>query len=70
MTPLVHRGQRQPGQGPHRPIRAEHRVGQLEQLIIASGQALVKLTPELRQHGGRLDTAGAVLQAVHHGLRL
>jgi hypothetical protein len=42
----VLRGQRQPGQRLHRPIRAQHRIGQLEQLITARGQAGMEIQPE------------------------
>jgi hypothetical protein len=63
------RGQRQPRQAPDRPVRAQHRVGQLAQLIGAGGQASVEIQPEPRQHGQGLDISGTILQAVHHGLR-
>jgi len=54
----VPRRQRQAGQVPDRPVRAQHRVGQFEQLIGAGGQAGMEIAPELRQHGERLDTGG------------
>jgi len=69
VTAAVLRGQRQPGQRPDRPVRAQHRIGQLEQLITARGQAGMKLQPEPRQHGEGLDINGMLQQAVHHGLR-
>jgi hypothetical protein len=37
--------QRQPGQRPHRPIRAQHRIGQLEQRVRPPVQALVEVVP-------------------------
>jgi len=69
VTPPVLRDQRQPGQRPHRPVRAQHRIGQLEQLIRAGGQAGTEICPEPRQHGQGLDIGGRLKQAVHHGLR-
>ena len=58
MAAPVLRGQRQPGQVPDRPVRAQHRIGQLEQLIRAGGQAGMEIQPEPRQHGERLDISG------------
>jgi hypothetical protein len=46
VTPPVLRRQRQPGQGPDLPVRAEHRVGQLEQRVAPRGQALIQISPE------------------------
>jgi hypothetical protein len=43
--------QRQPGQRLHRAVRAQHRIGQLEQLITARCQTGMKLQPEPRQPG-------------------
>jgi len=40
--------QRQASQGPHRPLGAQHRAGQLEKLIASRGQAPVKVKPEPR----------------------
>jgi hypothetical protein len=50
--------QRQPSQVPDRPVRAQHRIGQLRQLIRAGHQAGMEIHPEPRQHGKRLDTGG------------
>ena len=69
MAAPVLRGQRQPGQRLHRPVRAQHRIGQLEQLITARGQAGMKIQPEPRQHIQGLDISGMLQQAIHHGLR-
>jgi hypothetical protein len=60
MAAPVLRGQRQPSQRFHRPARAQHRVGQLEKLIGAGGQAGMEFPPELRQHGEWLDIGGMV----------
>ena len=65
----VLRGQRQARQRLDRPIRAQHRIGQLEQLITANGQAGTEVHAEPRQHGQGLDIGGMLKQAVHHGLR-
>jgi hypothetical protein len=54
----VPRRQRQPSQVPDRPVRAQHRVSQFEQLIGAGGQAGMEIAPEPRQHGERLDITG------------
>jgi hypothetical protein len=54
----VVRGQRQPGQVLDRAVRAQHRIGQLAQLIRAGSQAGMEILPELRQHGERLDISG------------
>jgi hypothetical protein len=42
-------GQRQRRQHPHRPVRAQHRIGQLEQRIRPARQAPVQLAAEGRQ---------------------
>jgi hypothetical protein len=60
--------QRQPRQIPDRPIRAQHRIRKLTQLVSAGGQAGVEIPPEPRQHGN-WPPAGILWQAVHHGLR-
>jgi hypothetical protein len=52
-APPVPGRQRQPGQHPYRPVRAQHRIGQLEQLIPPAGQAPVELAPEPRQRPPR-----------------
>jgi hypothetical protein len=39
------------------------------QLVSAGGEAGMEFPPEPRQHGKWLDITGALLQAVHHGLR-
>jgi hypothetical protein len=52
-----------------RPVRAQHRVGQLRQLVAAGGQAGMEIPPEPLQHGEWPGT-GILWQAVHHGLRL
>jgi hypothetical protein len=44
----------------HRAIRAQHRVGQLEQRIRPRGQAPVELLPESRQLPERTGNAGIV----------
>ena len=49
VTAPVLRGQRQPGQGLHRPVRAQHRISQLKQGIRPRREAAVKLTAEGRQ---------------------
>src|SRR5450755_3953892 len=69
VTAPVLRRQRQRGQVPDRPVRAQHRIGQLAQLISPGGQAGMKIGPEPRQHGGWPAT-GNLWQAIHHGLRL
>ena len=69
MTAPVLRSQRQPNQGLHRPIGAQHRIGQLGHLISAGGQAGMEIPPEPRQHGEWPGTSGIIWQAVHHGLR-
>ena len=62
-------GQRQIDQRPHRPVRAQQRVGQLEQRIRPRGQAGVELVAEPAQPGDRLDSGTVVVHAVHRGLR-
>jgi hypothetical protein len=68
VTAPVLRRQGQPGQGSHRPVPAQRRIGQLGQLIGAGGQAGMKVQPEPRQHGEWPGTS-ILWQAVHHGLR-
>jgi hypothetical protein len=58
MTTLVLRGQCQVCQGFHRPVRAQHRLGQLEERISAPGKAGVEISPETRQHRRRLRPFG------------
>jgi hypothetical protein len=58
MAAPVLRHQRQPGQVPDRPVRAQHRISQPRQLISPRGQAGMEIPPEPRQHGERLDTGG------------
>jgi hypothetical protein len=68
MSAPVLGGQRQPSQGPHRPVRAQHRIGELGHLIGAGAQARMEIQPEPRQHSEWPGT-GILWQAVHHGLR-
>jgi hypothetical protein len=68
MTAPVLRRQRQPGQGLHRTIGTQDRIGQLGQFVSAGGEAGMEVTPEPRQHGNWPGT-GILWQAVHHGLR-
>jgi hypothetical protein len=69
------RNQAQPDQGPHRPLRAQQRVGQLKQLVGSSTQAPVELTAELAQppvgrlRGRALVNRPGPVQTVHHGHR-
>lgn len=65
----VLRGQRQPRQRLHRPVRAQHLIGRLEQLITAGGQSAMEIQPGPRQHGERPDINGMLNPAIHHGLR-
>ena len=67
-TPVL-RHQRQAGQAPHRPARAQHRIRKLAQLVSAGGQAGMEICPEPRQHG-KWPSTRVLWQAVHHGLRL
>jgi hypothetical protein len=60
MPAPVLRRQRQPGQVPDRPVRAQHRISQFRQLISPRGQARMEIAPEPRQHGQRLDTGGII----------
>jgi hypothetical protein len=46
MTAPVLRRQRQARQRPDRPVRAQHRIRQLEQLITASRQAATEICPD------------------------
>jgi hypothetical protein len=43
-----------PRQRPHRPVRAQHRVGELEQRVGSGGQARVQLAAEPRQRPSRV----------------
>ena len=56
--------QRQLDQRPHRPVRAQHRVGQLEQRIRPRGQRGVELLPEPRQLPERRPP-GMIVQTLH-----
>ena len=77
VPPAVPGHQRQPGQHPHRPVRAQHRISQLEQLITPRGQAPVQLPAEPRQHPPRVPCFQQVLAVIpdlchtgSHGRRL
>src|SRR4051812_44408001 len=63
------RGQRQIDQRPHRPVRAQQRLGQLELRIRPRAQAGVEAVSEPAQLGDRLDSDTLVVHAVHRGLR-
>jgi hypothetical protein len=58
-----------PGTARAGPVRAQHRIGQLEQLITTSCQTGMEVQQEPRQHGQGRDISGMLQQAVHHGLR-
>jgi len=58
-TPVLRR-QRQPGQRLYRPVCAQHRVRQLEDLVPAGGQAGMELPAEPRQRGERPDISSMV----------
>ena len=60
--------QRQLRRRAHRPLRAQHRVAQLEQRVRPRGEALMQLTAEPRQAGKLLDATRILRQTVHHGL--
>jgi hypothetical protein len=49
MTPTMLTDQRQLHLRPHRPIGAQHRVGQLKHRVSACAQTVVELLPERRQ---------------------
>jgi hypothetical protein len=53
-------GQRQLRDRPHRPVRAQCRLGQLEQCVRPPGQALVELLPERGQLPGRAGVTGVM----------
>jgi hypothetical protein len=57
----VLRLQRQRRQHPHRPVRAQHRIGQLEQRIGPRRQAPVQVAAEGRQHATGLISARRAL---------
>ena len=63
------RGQRQIHQRPHRPVRAQQRLGQLELRIRPRTQAGIEAVSEPTQPGDRLDSDTVVVHAVHRGLR-
>ncbi len=65
----VLRREREPDQCLHRPVGAQHRIGQLEQRITATGQAAMELVPELRQLPERLNPFRPVRRTRQHGLR-
>src|SRR5436305_9222753 len=66
MPAAVLRGQRQPDQRGHRPLGAQHRIGQLKQRIRPHGQAVIEPHPKRRQ----ISTARpAGLLAVHPLIR-
>lgn len=50
VTAAVLRCQRQPRHGPDRPIRAQHRISQVGQLMGTGAQAGMEIQPEPRQH--------------------
>jgi hypothetical protein len=56
--------QRQPDQRGHRPVRAQHRLTQLEQRICPRARASVELLPERRQVPDR-TLAARVVHTVH-----
>ncbi|ABD11436.1 hypothetical protein Francci3_2063 [Frankia casuarinae] len=68
VPPAVLRGQRQADQVTNRAVRAQHRVGELEQGIRPPGQTVVELLAEPTQHFQVLDGGDITGQAVLHGL--
>ncbi|MBY8862364.1 hypothetical protein K7711_38240 [Nocardia sp. CA2R105] len=60
MSPAMLADQRQLRQRPHRPIRAQHRIDQIEHGIGPRGHAPIQLLPQRRQVPERTSTAGVV----------
>jgi hypothetical protein len=68
VTAAVFRREGQVDQRPHRAVRAQHRVGRLEQRVTAGGEAVVEVGPEPGQHGQGFDADSVVQQTHPHGL--
>jgi hypothetical protein len=64
--PRVLGRRRQVHQGPHRPVAAQHRVGELEQRVAPPGQAVVEDPSEAGQFRRRL-ALHTLFHHTHHG---